>query len=93
MNKKIEIEIVGIAQGSYDDIELIPVITKREETFNEIVEALKNGKFYVMREGYTKNSVYVTIKKLREKADINVSFVKTKTAENLTQFVLFVKKD
>ena len=93
MNKKIETEIVGIAQGSYDDIELIPNTTKREETFNEIVEALTNGKFYVMREGYTKNSVYITIKKLREKANINVSFAKTRTAENLTQFVLFVKKD
>jgi len=93
MNKKIETEIVGIAQGSYDDIELIPVITKREEFFNEMVEALKNGKFYVMREGYTKNSVYVTIKKLKEKANIKVSYAKTRTAENLTQFVLFIKKD
>jgi hypothetical protein len=89
-------EVVGLTQGAYDSIELVPTVTKTEAVFNEMVEALNKGKFYVMRVGYTKNSVYTTIHKLEEKANIKASYAQTKTVvdgKEVSQFVLFRKKE
>jgi len=89
-------EIVGLKQGVYDAIEIIPNTTKRAEDFNEMVSALKAGKFFVLREGYTRNSVYVTLKRLEDKAQVKASFGQTKTVvdgKEVKQYVLFVKKE
>lgn len=90
-------EIVGMNQGAYDVVEIIPQTTQSEQTFNEIVKALKNGKYYVMRLGFSRNSVYNLIKKLRENAQIEACFGETKTGEKdgkaIMQFAIWKKKD
>lgn len=90
-------EEIGINQGVYDVVEIIPQTTKSEQTFNEIVEALKNGKYYVMRLGFSRNSVYNLIKKLKENAQIEACFGETKTGEKdgkaIMQFAIWKKKD
>jgi len=83
--------VVGLTQGAYIDIELIPTISKYQTDFNEMVTHLKTGKFFVMRAGYTLNSLYQLMAKLRTKAGLQVCYSKTKQ-KDVTQFVLFVKK-
>jgi hypothetical protein len=83
--------VVGLPQGTYDTVEILPETTKSEQTMNEIVAALEAGKYFVMREGYTRNSVYILLKKLREKHGIEAVFATTQN-NNVKQFVLFKEK-
>ena len=98
MGKKKEIEVKeetqlqGIKQGVYDSIVIVPQTTQREQTIEEITTALKDGKFFVMREGYTRNSVYTLIRNLKEKYNIAACFGVTET-NGVKQFVLFVNKE
>lgn len=85
-------EIKGFVQGAYDNVELIPQESKKEKSYNEIVEALKADKFYVMREKFTRNSVYVLLKKLKETSQLEASFGVT-VKDGIKQFVLFPKKE
>lgn len=94
--QKIEIEENGLAQGSYDNITIMPQTTKRERIFNEIVETLKANKFFVLRPKYSRNSVYVLCRNLKEKAQVDACFGITETEKDgkkTRQFVLFLKKE
>lgn len=96
--KTIPVDEVGIKQGIYDKVELIPQTTKAKETFNEIVTALKDGKYYIMRLGFSRNSVYNLLKKLKEESQIEACFGQTKTAttkdgKDILQYVIFPKKN
>lgn len=102
-------QVLGKNQGVYDNLEIIPQTTKSEQKFEEIVTALNKGKQFLMREGYTRNSVYVLIKKLREEAKIEACFGLTQTGvypkgtlnnkksdisgSPILQYVLFKKKE
>ena len=92
ISEEIKTEIKGIIQGAYDTIEIVQPTTKREQTFKEIVDALKAGKYFVMREGYTRNSIYVLLRNLKEKASLNVTFGETQT-NGVKQYALFVQKE
>lgn len=97
--EKTEIKPLGIVQGVYDIIEIVPFTTKRERYYDEIVSALKAGKFFVMREGYNRNGIYLLLRKLKEKSNVNAVFGQTQTGTNpetkkpILQYALFVKKD
>lgn len=89
-------ENIGMKQGIYDSVVIVPQSTKREQFFDDIVKALKEGKFFVLREGYSRNGVYILLRKLKEKANINAVFgiTETKTDDKtIKQFALFVKKE
>lgn len=89
-------ETVGLVQGAYDNVELVPQTTKRERNFEEIVNALKAGKFFVLREKYSRNSVYVLLRNLKEKANIKACFGVTQTEKDgktVKQFVIFLTKE
>jgi hypothetical protein len=94
--EEIKAIVTGKDEGVYETLEIVPVVTKGEARFNAIVEALKNGKQYLMKVGYSRNSVYVLLKKLKEKG-INAIFGKTQTgvtSENkpVYQFVIMPTK-
>jgi hypothetical protein len=72
-------QVLGKNQGVYDNLEIIPQTSKSEQKFEEIVKALNEGKQFLMREGYTRNSVYVLLKKLKEEAKIEACFGLTQT--------------
>jgi hypothetical protein len=71
--------VIGKPQGVYENLVIVPQTTKSEQKFDEIVQALKDGKQFLMREGYTRNSVYVLLKKLDEEAKVKASFGVTQT--------------
>lgn len=86
-------EIKGIKQGVYDtsNIELLPKESNRERKFKEVLEAIKAGKCFVLREGYTQNSVYVLMRKLKT-AGFEVIWNKTKN-NGVVQFVIMRKPE
>ncbi len=96
LSKDQKDEIKGIVQGAYSDIVLIPQTTKREQNFDEIVKVLSDGKYFVMRAGYSRNSVYTLIRKLKDTAKLDVAFGITESEVNgkkVRQFALYKKKE
>lgn len=87
-----EIESVGLSAGVYETLELIPNQSKREADFEARVNALKEGKFVVLKAGTPQNSLYPMIAKLK-KAGLDVVWSKVKTPDGIAQFALYVKKD
>lgn len=83
-------ESQGLIEGAHDDVELKPMINKSEVKFNLIVDSIKAGKKWVLRAGYTQNSVYVLLKKLREKANINATYGVT-VNDGVEQYVIYLK--
>lgn len=92
---KTKTENVGIVKGAYDENELVilPSISKREQEFNAMIEALKNGKYFVLKAGYTKNSVYILLNKIKEKTDLQVAYANVQAKDGTKQFALFLKKE
>ena len=95
MTKKQETKEIGLSVGAYEEseLEIIPSTTKREEYFNSMVASLREGKFFVLKAGYTPNSLYLLLRKIKEKTDLAVSYAKTKAKDGTVQFVIFVKKE
>lgn len=84
---------VGLVQGAYDNVELVPTLSKRELKFDEMVETIKGGKFFVLHAGTPQNSLYPMIRKLKEKANLDVVWSKIKAPDGTFQFALFLKKE
>jgi len=90
MSKK-ENQNIAYEKGIYENLEIIPSISKREEKFNEMIKALIEGKQFVFPVGYAKNSVYLTQKRIRDKTNIAVSFGQIqKTKDSPKQFVIYM---
>lgn len=92
---KIKIEASkneGMIEGIYDSVEIVPEKTKKETRIENIIEAIKANKFYVLPVGMNKNTVYSYLKSLKV-LGVKVSYSKTKDVDGEPQFVFFAKKD
>lgn len=92
MTKKTvkKIEDSGIIEGIYENVEIVPELSKREMRLETIIKAVSENKFYVLPIGFSKNTLYLLLKTLKEK-NVSVAYGKTKNSDGNTQFVIFKK--